>query len=172
MQQQQQHHMMQQQQQQQHQMMQMMQMMQGIMTPPAPPVRVPTPPLPTVATRQPSAVERNPWAAPPPPLPSIAAGGCDLCTSQNNHICLHSALDNSVSSGSDRPLASPGPAPAARVFQLPPEQPEGAVDRWVAAQSRQSDMEVKVTAAGISCSQLASVAVACRSTMRPVSPQR
>ena len=57
---QQQHQMMQQQQQQQHQMMQMM---QGIMTPPAPPVRVPTSPLPTVTTRHPSAVERNPVAA-------------------------------------------------------------------------------------------------------------
>ena len=44
-----------------------------------------------------------------------------------------------MSSGSDRPLASPRPPPAARVFQLPPEQPEGAVDRWVAAQSRQSE---------------------------------
>ena len=62
-----------------------------------------------------------------------------MCTCQINHICLHSALGNSVSSGSDRPLASSGPPSAERVFQLPPEQPEGAVDRWVAAQSRQSE---------------------------------
>ena len=67
-------------------------------------------------------------------------GGCDLGTRQINHnICLHSALDNSVFSGSDRPLASPRPPSAERVSQLPPEQPEGAIDRWAVVQRRQRE---------------------------------
>ena len=124
-----------QQQQQQHQQQnaQMLALMQSMMahmslTPQAPPAQVPTTPQPAVAVRQPGAAARNPWAAPPPPPLSIAAGGCDLCTRQINHICLHSAQANSLFRGSDRLPTSPRPPSAARVFQLPPEQPDGAVD--------------------------------------------
>ena len=138
--------MIQQQQQQQQQNAQMLALMQSMMaqlslTPPAPPARVPTPPPPAVAVRQPGAAAWNPWAAPPPPPLSIEDGGCDLCTRHINHICLHSTQDNSLSGGSYRLPTSLRPHSAARVFQLPQEQPNGAVDWWVAAQSRQSENE-------------------------------
>ena len=109
-------------------MMQMMQMMQGIMSQPAPTARGPTPPLPTVTTRQPRAVERNPWAAPNQPQPQI-----------NHNICLHSAPGTNVSGASDQPPSSPGPPPVARVFHLPLAQLKGAVGRWVASQNRPSE---------------------------------
>ena len=49
-----------------------------------------------------------------------------------------------MSGGSVRLPASPRPHSAVPAFQLPQEQPDGAVDRWVAAQSRQSENESEV----------------------------
>ena len=49
-----------------------------------------------------------------------------------------------MSGGSVRPPASPRPHSAVPAFQLPQEQPECAIDCWVAAQSRQSENESEV----------------------------
>ena len=69
----------------------------------------------------------------------IAAGDCNKCMRHINHICLHSTRENSLSGRSVRLPTSPRPPFAVRVVQWPQEQPNGAVDRWAAAQSRQNE---------------------------------
>ena len=108
-------------------------------TPSAHPARVSTPPPPAIAVCQPNAAARNPWAAPAPAATFIAAGDCNNCMRHIKHICLHSSRENSLSARSERLSTSPRPPSAVRVVQWPKEQPNGAVDRWVAAQSRQNE---------------------------------
>ena len=98
----------------------MLQLMQSMMAqlssaPQPPPAQVRTSPQAAVAARQPGTTPQNPWAPQPPPQLSIEAAG------------------------SVRPPASPRPLSVVPAFQLPQERPKCAVDRWVAAQNRQSE---------------------------------
>ena len=114
-------------------------MMQEMLAQPSRQAPEPAPTPPVVTVRPPGAAAPNPWA--PLPLPPRAAGECDSCTRQVNHICLHSNAGTRVSDASERPPASPGPPPIRQAPQLPPAHDDGAVGRWVAAQSRPSEHE-------------------------------